>query len=68
MKTNAVNTSEKIKYNVFGPCRLKNAGRKGKPSNECDVITVVGRPRRTLNDSFNNNYYCRRLYTMTNLI
>lgn len=63
MKTNAVNTSEKIKHNVFGPCRPENAGRKGKSSNGCDAIAYRG--LAGLDESFKNDYCCRRLYSMT---
>jgi len=49
MKTNAMNTSEKIKYNVFEHFRLENTWRNGKPpyTNRKSSHTMVGRPRRT---------------------
>jgi len=57
MKTNAVNTSEKSNLMCSGPSDWKMLDAKeNHRTNVTSSHAVVGRPRRTCDDSYKNNY------------
>lgn len=58
MKTNAVNTSEKSNIMCSGPSdwKIPDSKENHRTNVTSSQYSVVGRPRRTCDDSFNNNY------------